>query len=116
MRGGKGQMPHPSSSDVPLFQASHVSHHSTASHSTSSHHGMDSVGEPAINVFGNPCQQAWVQNPRSNSMQTGFVNVEGYNAPSYHNVAANGQVPGGVVVNGDGTVLKQPPSPEPGIY
>ncbi|XGW14441.1 hypothetical protein V3C99_000613 [Haemonchus contortus] len=107
MRGGGLQAPAPPTSEVPIYQASHVSHHSTASHSTSSH-GMEPVGEQTVNVFSSPTQPAWVQSPHPEAIQQGFVNV-------YHGVAANGQMTGAVVVPSGNSVVKAPPSDEQGV-
>ncbi|KIH57364.1 hypothetical protein ANCDUO_12445, partial [Ancylostoma duodenale] len=70
---------------------SHISQHTAASRSTSSHH-VGPVTEVALNMFTPPNQQTWSEPGAPTPMNSGYVGVAGFNAPvGYNNVA--GTVP-----------------------
>ncbi|KAL6725522.1 hypothetical protein Aduo_007569 [Ancylostoma duodenale] len=80
-----------SRSDSSTFPTSHISQHTAASRSTSSHH-VGPVTEVALNMFTPQNQQTWSEPGAPTPMNSGYVGVAGFNAPvGYNNVA--GTVP-----------------------
>ncbi|EYC14321.1 hypothetical protein Y032_0041g473 [Ancylostoma ceylanicum] len=80
-----------SRSDSSTFPTSHISQHTAASRSTSSHH-VGPVTEVALNMFTPPNQQTWNEAAAPTPMNSAYVGVASYDASvGYNNV--NGAVP-----------------------